>query len=105
MVKTINNTTGKSDRQQEHYRERGRQWSQTQLEVWYKKITTPKPRNYEVYGRPVRQPKQRVRRIGRDPVKLETKRLRDLERAKAYYALNPHKWEMKCMAKEDKNII
>lgn len=44
------------------------------------------------------------RRVGRDPAKVEAKRQRDLERAKAYYAEHPDKWELKQMARNDINI-
>lgn len=104
MVKSINNRKGKSDKHQAH--ELKYTMSHNTLEQWYKKITTPKEKNYAVYGLRggPKIPKERTRRVGRDPVKVEAKRLRDQERATAYYTANPHKAELKQMCMEDINI-
>lgn len=106
MVKHGNNPSGKSNAHQQHNLKNAASHAPASLERWYKKITAPKEKNYIVHGlRGKKQPKERTRRVGRDPTKVELKRIRDLERAKGYYLLNPHKWENKQMAMEDCNIV
>lgn len=106
MVKSINNTRGKSDKHQKHEVMKYSASHQPQmLENWFDKVTTPKIKKYTVYGqRGVKVPKERTRRVGRDPVKVEAKRQRDIQRAKDYYTLNPHKYELKQMCMHDVNI-
>lgn len=122
MVKYYNNPSGKSDKQQEHFRKQGQQDVQRipTLERWFERITTPaKPRvrnkalkyadgRNKCNGGPGRIDMRarihggngwgkgvvsRASRPGRDPIKVAAKRERDIIRIET--------WRM--MA-EDKNI-
>ena len=82
MTKLINKTKGKSDRHQLHEKKYATSHRPDALERWYTKITTPKPRNYKLHGRPVKaQPKPRKQA---DPQKKIDKIIRDTIRLSQY---------------------
>jgi hypothetical protein len=112
MVKHGNNPSGKSDRHQQHNLKYAASHAPAALERWYKKITTPKPvkvkvsRKVSVCNRTVDL--DRAAEIKHCTMLYERQLKKDektrlwIEKTKEYYRLNPHKWEQKQMALNDK---